>query len=150
MEQGIPCRILGDRVVNGLCNLVRNRKASSPEDLEKKLKTYVNYVCKDALPYLQEQIRDKVNCIKHVLPQCGTVDEVETALKSLLKPTGSDHVRLATIHKSKGLESPNVWIIYPPVKSDKATKPDQILQESNVEFVAESRTSCNTYQVIEE
>lgn len=148
IAEGIPCRILGDRLVDQLCKTVDNRRATTLDELEDKLNKYEKVVCNGLEDYVKEQFVDKLNCIRLVIPLAESVEDVKTQLKRLMKPAGKDHVLCATIHKSKGMEAHNVWIMFPPIQSDKARTEEQKIQESNVEYVAESRTSCNSYYIM--
>jgi DNA helicase II / ATP-dependent DNA helicase PcrA len=146
----IPCRILGDRLIDDLKNIVKNRKGTTLDDFSSALDKYEQYVTKDVSPYIAEMVKDKCDCIRMVLPLCTTRQDIEPTLDSFLRPKDPDHVRLSTIHKSKGLEAPNVFILFPPIQSPYAVTPEQIAQEDNLRYVAESRTSLNTYYVVEE
>lgn len=148
MKAEIPNRILGDRLANSLISLVQYRKASSIEELAVKLDQYEEKTCSQVKDYMKEVIRDKCDCIRQLLPLCSSIDDVEPAIKSLLKPKGDqDHIRLCTIHKAKGMERPNIFILYPPVESEYAKTEDQKEQERNLHFVAITRTSKNLYWI---
>lgn len=150
LQNNIPCRILGDRLIDSLIRIIDTRKAVNVEDLEEKLNKYQDQLTRNSKPYIQEQVKDKIDCIRLVLESSSTIDEAIQTLRSLLKSTADDHIRLATIHKSKGLEAHNVWIAFPPIESPRAGTKEQIDQETNVRYVAESRTSCNTYWIVED
>ena len=148
MKAEIPNRILGDRLVNNLLSLVKYRKARSIEELAVKLDDYENKSCAQVKDYMKEVIRDKCDCIRQILPLCSTIDDIEPAIKSLLKPRkDEDHISLCTIHKAKGMERPNIYILFPPVESEYAKTPDQKDQERNLHFVAITRTSKDLYWV---
>jgi superfamily I DNA/RNA helicase len=148
LEASIPCRILGDRAVDQLATIVTRQKASSIPELERKLDKYENTVCQGLEDYVAELFKDKINCIRIVLPYCSSPEDVVKELKRLFKPSGKDAATLCTIHKGKGLESANVFILFPPIASPHARTQEQKEQELNLEHVAESRTSLNTYWVV--
>lgn len=148
MKARIPCTILGNNLVDQLCNIVKGRKAIDLDDLGRKLAAYEDYACRDVKPHIQEIIQDKIECIRSVINVCESVDEVEPTLKQMFKvPKNVSHVELSTIHKAKGKERPHVFVLFPPIKSPRAITPEQITQEENLEFVAWSRTSKDIYFV---
>ena len=59
-------------------------------------------------------------------------------------------ITLSTIHRAKGLEAKHVAILFPPVEHPKASTQEQIEQEKNLHFVAESRTSHSLTWVVQE
>jgi hypothetical protein len=94
----------------------------------------------------QQANRDKFDCIRHVLKSCETLADFEPMLKRLLNPPkGSQFMILSTVHKAKGLESPIVGILNPPVPSSRAETTEQKVQEANTEFVAHTRTMQDQY-----
>lgn len=148
LSEDIPCRILGDRVVDQLATIVNRQKASSIAELEQRLDRYERTVCQGLEDYIAELFKDKINCIRLVMPNCSSPEEVVKELRRLFKPSGKDHATLCTIHKGKGLEAENVFILFPPIRSPLAKSTEQQEQEANLEYVAKSRTSLNTYWVI--
>lgn len=144
----IPCRILGDRVVDQLATIVNRQKASSIAELDTKLDRYERAICQGLEDYVAELFKDKISCIRLVMPNCSSPEDVVKELRRLFKPTGKGHATLCTIHKGKGLEAENVFILFPPIASPLAKTQEQKEQEMNLEHVAESRTSKNTYWVV--
>lgn len=146
VKNGIPCKCLGGTLIQNLINTVENRKASSIEDLLLKLAQYEERTCAVGDKMAQQANRDKFDCIRHVLKSCDSLSDFEPMLKRLLSPPkNSRHMVLSTVHKAKGLESPIVGILNPPVASSRAETPEQVLQEGNVEFVAYTRTMKDQY-----
>jgi len=146
---GVPASILGNQLVEHLCNLIDQRKAVDLDDLERKLDSYEDMCCRSAPEYLQEAIRDKISCIRLVIPHTDSIENIKTTLKSMFKvKKGEPHVTLSTIHKAKGTERDNIYILYPPIPSPRAITVDQKQQEHNLEFVAITRTLKNLYWII--
>lgn len=144
----IPALILGKSIVTELVNIVKNRKASTLDELNYKLEQYEENTCRAVKEYIQEIIRDKIECIKLVMSLCGTIDEIEPTLKKMFQPKSSQkHVTLSTIHKAKGKERTNIFILEPPIESSYANTPDQKQQEQNLHFVAITRTKQNLFWV---
>lgn len=144
----IPCTISGKQLPEQLCSIVKQRKAYDLDDLTAKLEKYEDFSCSAVKPHIQEVIRDKIDCIRLVLPECDTIDDVENRIKEMFKVRkDKSHVQLCTIHKSKGKERANVYILFPPIESTYASTPDQLQQEQNLHFVAITRTSQNLYWI---
>jgi hypothetical protein len=147
-KAGIPCRILGKQLPDQLASIVVNRRAVDIEDLQIKLEKYQEFCCKGTNEYIQEAIRDRIECINLVIenhPE-ASISDVPDLIKSYFKETPNS-VTLSTIHKAKGAEKPNIFILFPPVESHFAKTEDQKKQERNLHFVAITRTSKNLYRV---
>jgi len=144
----IPCAILGRSLVDNLCSIVSGRKAQTLVELEMKLEQYEEFSCKAVPGHIQEIIKDKIDCIRLVIAQCSHIDEVPKLLKDMFKPRKNEpHVQLCTIHKSKGKERDNIFILYPPIESHHATTPEQKQQEQNLHYVAITRTKNNLFWI---
>ena len=85
---------------------------------------------------------DKVNCIKIISENCKTVEDIILKLDSLFDDTKNDKViTLSTIHKAKGLEADNTYIILPgniPM-TYKDQQQWEYEQELNLKYVAITR-----------
>lgn len=147
-KAGVPCVILGKSLVTELKNIVTGRKASSLEELSHKLDSYEEYTCKSVPKHIQEIIADKISCIRLVMSICEEVEDIPERLKEMFDPKKDEsHVQLSTIHKSKGKERDNIFILFPPIESHHARTPDQKQQEQNLHYVAITRTKNNLYWV---
>jgi len=150
MRAKIPAYILGETLIKSLISMVKNRNAADIQELREKLKSYGNMLTRNCPEYVADIITDKINCIFAVLPQCTHVEDVETELKKMLIPKKHiPFITLSTIHRAKGLEAKHVAILFPPVEHPKASTQEQIEQEKNLHFVAESRTSHSLTWVVQ-
>ncbi|GIW60341.1 MAG: hypothetical protein KatS3mg087_1407 [Patescibacteria group bacterium] len=149
MKQGINVAMLGKQLVNQLTWLVKKQKAGSAADLEEKIQSWVINSSKNVKPHIAEMLQDKADCILYAAKDCETVDEVVDRIEELFKPKKGKCVTLSTIHKAKGREAENVYILFPPVRSQHATTTPQKQQEQNLEYVAVTRTKKNLYWVHE-
>jgi superfamily I DNA/RNA helicase len=144
----VPCTILGKQLVDSLCYLVKDRKAVNLHDLDQKLDDYEERSCKSVPPHVQDIIRDKIECVRLVMRICEDVEDIPDTLKEMFKVRNKeDHVQLCTLHKSKGKERDNIWILYPPIESHHATSPEQKQQEQNLHYVGITRTKNNLYWI---
>jgi superfamily I DNA/RNA helicase len=70
----------------------------------------------------------------------NSVAELMTRCETLFSDDKSA-VTLSTVHKAKGLEADNVYILRPELMPHPMAKtPEAIAQESNIEYVAVTRT----------
>ena len=148
LKAQVPAAIVGKSIITTLWNTVKQRNASSIGELSQKLDAYEELSCRSVPEHIQETIKDRIDCIRLVLPLCDEVYEIEALLKKLFKPKPNQSaVSLMTIHKAKGKERDNVFILYPPIESQYAKTPIQKQQEQNLHFVAITRTKKNLYWI---
>lgn len=150
-KAGIPCAILGRTLAEGLVSLVKQRKAVSIEDLMVKLKRYEEYSLQGTTSEMvRDAITDKMACVYTIVKECAHLDDVEPKIRAIFKiPKGKSHVTLSTIHKAKGKERKNIFVLFPPIESEYATTPEQRQQEQNLHFVALTRTQQDYIEVYE-
>jgi DNA helicase-2/ATP-dependent DNA helicase PcrA len=83
---------------------------------------------------------EKVEVIRFISKRFTTALSMIRFLEGVFADTDRKGVVLSTIHKSKGLENPNVFILDKKLIPSKYAKtPDQIIQESNLLYVAITR-----------
>ena len=161
LASGRNAYIKGNDICEGLLNLIRKMKANDIEDLfikleeeeERKRQQLLKYGIKanaiSNCPSIQE-FADKIKCLRYIAESCSTLDEVQIKLKKLFTECQSGNcVTLSTIHKSKGLEADNVWIVSPeclPMTWD-GQLDWQLEQENNLKYVAITRAKKNLFFV---
>jgi hypothetical protein len=94
-----------------------------------------------------QQTKDKVDTILAIWDgkQPKTQDAMVKAINDLFAEEGAT-VWLSTIHKAKGLEADNVFIVMPSkMPHPMAKKPWEIEQEYNMKFVALTRSKQSLY-----
>lgn len=93
---------------------------------------------------------DKADYARELLSNVSTWDQ----LLELIKETFEKHpdgYKLSSIHKAKGLEAENIFILNPPVELGIAmSHPIAAIQEVNLHFVAITRSSKNLYWVVKQ
>lgn len=82
----------------------------------------------------------------------ATVDQFLTYLDKVLNTTpGKNCVRICSVHKAKGLEAPNVFVLNQArVCNDFRMSPEQREQEVNLAYISVTRAMENLYLVVEE
>ena len=142
--RGIKCRMEGRDIGNSLIYFAKKFNASTPGELAVELGKHLQLQSSKLSPYALETLRDKCECLT-----VGCLNA--TSLKSLfqyIKDIFSDStdnptpkLTLSSIHKSKGLEWPTVYILGENLwmPSPLAKTPTAIQQELNLIYVARTR-----------
>lgn len=147
-REGMPVHCLGSKMMEGLISVVENRNASNISELQAKLDAYEDKLLSTGDEMSKDYNKDRMDTIRYVLEQCTTIEEFTPTIKRLLAPSKkTNHIIFSTVHKAKGRENANIFILNHPVASPKATTPIQKEQEINVSFVAETRSKLNKYYV---
>lgn len=119
--------------------------------LEKERKTIDDKIAKGLLSPIAKHMHDeKIECIKIVHEAVGRPSEMLKIIENLFEDKiGTDSVRLSTVHRAKGLESDNVYILCPnllPMLYD-GQSDWEMEQENNLRYVALTRAKKNLYLV---
>lgn len=148
IKQQIPCKTLGDTLAKSLKNTVKNRNARDLDDLLIKLEKFEQRCLETGDELAKQATTDKMDCIRYILRSCTTLGDFDHIVDQLLlPPKGSKFVKLSTVHKAKGLESSIVGVLNPPVPSDRAKTTIQKEQETNINFVAQTRSKKDMYYI---
>jgi superfamily I DNA/RNA helicase len=146
-KQSLPCTILGRDIAKGLQTLVTKQKCSSLSELNSKLWNYIGtqqeFLRTRNKTSQANLLEDQGECIEallaHELPN-GTIESLKERIQSLFSDKETGSVTLSTIHKAKGKEWPNVFILDPELMPSKFAKTDkEIEQETNLHYVAITR-----------
>jgi DNA helicase-2/ATP-dependent DNA helicase PcrA len=141
LRAGIPCRALGDTLVNQLIGQFKALRAHSIANMVEKLTSSKEKYAILGSPAAQDQNMDRIDCLLYIAEACQSLSEVEPLLKEMLKAK-ENHVLLSTVHKAKGLETKELFLLFPPMTSNRGGE-----QEPNVEFVAYTRSSNNITEI---
>lgn len=123
LQRDIPCLILGRDIGAQLIALVRKLRATSLEDLERKLTTWAERESSKLAETGRspERIYDQQECLQffiHGLDESSrSVDDLIAKLTLMFSDNRFDAARkvtLCSIHKSKGLEFDKVFILDRP------------------------------------
>lgn len=147
LRHRIPAYIMGREMGQGLKSLINKLRATSIDDLEKKLDVYTEREVEKAMAKKQdakvEQIQDKSDCI---IVLARSMPEDQRTIPALLRTIddlfaeGIGKVKLCTGHKSKGLEAKRVyWLNSSQCPSKWAKQPWQKQQEINICYVIATR-----------
>jgi superfamily I DNA/RNA helicase len=151
LGRNVPVRVLGREIGAGLVALIGKLKPKGIDGLIDKLAAYrareVAKLTSQGKDAQAQAVEDKVDCVLIFIGQLTELERTVPALcrriESLFSDTGDGKnlVTLATVHKSKGLEWPTVFVLdrekYMPSKY--ARLPWQQEQEGNLIYVAFTR-----------
>lgn len=156
LSKRIPCRIEGRDVGQELIRLCK--KHSSPGDSKQKLslslQTHLNQQAQKLSPYKLDLLSDKITAINSILqlPFITSVTQLYQEIESVFSdydPTKPPRLTLSSVHKSKGLEWPTVYLLGRNawMPSQFATQPWMEEQEQNLIYVAITRAKETLYEI---
>lgn len=134
----------GTRIVN----FVKNLHCGSIQGLEARLNAYQQKENKKPHPMAALLASELCEAILNLAQDCHSLEDLYRNIRLVTENKGEDRYLLASIHKSKGLEANNIFILNPPIEHPLAMKhPISAEQETNLHFVAITRTAKNLYWV---
>lgn len=146
LKRGIPCHVKGRDIGQGLIKLIDKLACSNvlrlTEFLEEWREIEVGKAMERNNLVKVQSIHDKADSLKVFLKQCNLLDSPHT-VKSKIENMFSEGsgVCLSTVHKAKGLEAENVYILqYDLMPLEWAIKPWEREQERNIQYVAVTRS----------
>jgi len=90
---------------------------------------------------LAENYADKVECIRIFASRGGTVNDIINSIKEVFNGKEKGDIMLSTVHKAKGLEADNVFIL----ATDRMPNKRLGSEENNICYVAITRAKKNLY-----
>ncbi len=156
LEKQIPCRIEGRDIGQELIKLCK--KHCEPADakltLSNNLTKHLTQQSSKLSPFKLSLLEDKISAIQSVLrlPSITSIAQLYSQIESLFSdydPAKPRKLTLSSIHKSKGLEWPTVFLLgrnaWMPSKF--ATQPWMEEQEQNLIYVAITRAQETLYEI---
>lgn len=156
LSKGIKVTIRGRDIGEGLLALIRKLDPSNMEDFYAKLGKWLNKEmerCRrtEASP---ESVQDKYDVLQTLAEDCDEVIQITRKINSIFSDNGSEIV-FSSIHRAKGLEADNIWILFPNLMPSKYAKrhdssPNPMWefdQEENCQYVATTRPKEALYHV---
>lgn len=149
IEKGIKALIRGLEFGENLIAIIHKQRASSLSDLFKKLREYqdqqVAFHLARERPELAQQVIDQIASIWSFSIGASTIECVIKRIGDIFKDD-IEGIVFSTIHRAKGLEADNVWLLRPDLLPHPNAKFDwELQQERNLEYVAytRARTTLN-------
>ncbi len=154
IEKDMKAYVAGKETEQGLLSLLSRFDGSEKtldaymklrdilENIESKLKSKGKVNPKFHKSYILAE--EKIQILKILFDKFDHVYEVEEFIKRVFDDDNREGVALMTIHRSKGLECDRVFVIekYEDrnlIPSPYACTPNQLIQEKNLKFVADTR-----------
>ena len=161
IRAGIPAKIEGRAIGQGLIALAKRWKVKGYDALVNRLEAYLVREVKKFMEKKQEeradQLTDKVETLLVLIERAreqglSTVGELERMITDMFSDDVSDNkklVVLSSIHKSKGLEWDNVFLLgRDQLQPSQFARQDwQIAQEINLIYVAVTRAKQKLVEV---
>jgi superfamily I DNA/RNA helicase len=144
IRKGIKATIKGKDIGKSLVTLIKKQRADDIPDLmynleEFRERQYAKFLKLDKIGKIA-QLDDQIATIDVMSEGANSVAELMTRCETLFSD-GRSAVTLSTVHKAKGLEAKNVYILRPELMPHPMAKtPEAIAQESNIKYVAITRT----------
>jgi len=155
LRHRIPCRVEGKDVARQLLSIIWKLKATDIRSFTKLLHTYRSEQQSKLSPWKFETLDDKLTCcslLASTLQPNDSIKKLESSIEALFSdydPTLPPTLTFSTVHKSKGLEFPTVYLLgrnlYMP--SRRATLPWMLTQENNLIYVAITRSITHLIDV---
>jgi len=142
--------ILGTDIGSHLESFIKKFNAADVQSLRKKLDEYEEKQTerlsgnKSSIMQLS-LLKDRCECVRILMHNCDKISEVITKVHRLFvdeddKTQRAGAIILATVHKAKGLEAKNVFVIEPSkIPHPLAKRQHQIEEESHIAYVAVTR-----------
>lgn len=143
IRNGVKAVIRGRDIGKGLLSLIRKFEVYDVSDLFLKLDEYANKEVTKLLVAKKntqaQALQDKVDTVYAIADGCQYVFEVERKIEQVF----SDEVEgvvFSTVHKAKGLEADNIYILKPELMPSSHAESDwELQQEDNIVYVAYTR-----------
>jgi DNA helicase-2/ATP-dependent DNA helicase PcrA len=146
LQQKVAVRIMGRDIGVGLTALIKKLKANTIQNLEEKLyewkeKEIASKLKKDPRANT-ELIEDKYETIMtfiEMFPRSSVYDLIQK-IEGMYSNQTEGILTLSTVHKAKGLEAENVFVLNRELMPHKkAEQPWEMKQELNIEYIAYTR-----------
>lgn len=154
VNKRIPCRIEGKDIGQELIKLCKKFKATDKPSLLSALNTHLREQSAKLPAYKLDILSDKISAITSVLqlPHITSLTLFYQTLEQLFSdydPNSPPKLTLSSIHKSKGLEWPTVYLLGRNawMPSPFATQPWMQEQETNLTYVAITRAKETLYEI---
>jgi DNA helicase-2/ATP-dependent DNA helicase PcrA len=155
IRQGIKAVIIGRDVGKGLMALLRKvQKATGAFSLDETLWELETYADREVAKLYQtdhamkaQSLRDRVETILALSDGCLSIGDLQTKVNVVFSDD-KQGAAFATVHKAKGLQADNVFILKPQLMPHpKASKAWQKAEEDHILYVAWTRAKQELHNV---
>lgn len=143
----IPCQIIDKDLADEVKFFFKGFLTKDVTKLRAKIRDYENKNSQSKNKFWVELVKDKCAVCYTLLDEVHSFPELMKLIEITFE-TRKDGYKLCSIHKSKGLEARNIFILNPPIELAVAMEhPIAREQEINLHFVALTRSAMNLYWV---
>ena len=148
IARGKTAYILGRDMGKGLSSYIKKVTENNQMEIARFQERLMKYFQEEYNDYVKAErtakaiaLEDKVMCIRTIASRCRTVQCLHDEINKIFgRDAPKKGAILSTVHKSKGLEAENVWIISP----EKMPHPmGNSTEEANIQYVAVTRAKKN-------
>ena len=146
--EGKSCYIVGRDMTKGLINHVKKTtkdESMSASDflqiLNANTSAMIERLLKAGKDNQANNLEDKVECLRIFATRAETVGGIISEIKKVFDGKEYGDVMLSTVHKAKGLEAENVYIL----ATERMPHPRGGSEENNICYVAITRAKRNLY-----
>jgi superfamily I DNA/RNA helicase len=146
LRRNVSARIEGRDIGRTLLNIVKDIRAKSVPDFLTRLDTWLAKQIKRASGRnAQSKIdvaTDQCETLRAVAEIATSIGDIETRLNNLFQDSEyatAPAVVLSSVHKAKGLEWNNVYLLQETFKTRPNSSPEDLRQEENIYYVAITR-----------
>jgi hypothetical protein len=154
IAKGKKATIMGRDIGESLINFIVSFKSNSLSDLQRRMNEKRQQLIdrlEDKFPSedaysnpLYTKFSEQMDCITVLIFKVGTiasVDNLTTYIRRIFSDDKNPEILFSTVHRAKGLEWPNVYIIEPSLLTKRRPKDKdwQHEQATNLEYVAYTR-----------
>jgi superfamily I DNA/RNA helicase len=146
-KHNIPFQIIDKDLATEINNFIKSFKVSSIKELKKRLTLWIEKARNSKNPMWVHMCEDKFTYTNKIIDECTDYKDIFKLVKDAFEkhPLG---FKVTTVHKSKGLEAKNIFVINPPIPLALAMEhPIQREQEYNLMFVGLTRSALNLFWV---
>ena len=166
LSKNIGCYIKGSEIGKSLISMVDRtgfENLSVECDREGVMSTLIKGYLKTLAKLMEnldlqdaietETFQKQYDSVRAIEILCGglfTAEKLRNRIMSIFKDKSENDICLSTVHKAKGLEANNVFILCPSlIPSRRAVLPWEIEAERNLEYVAITRAKKNLFYIDE-
>lgn len=148
ISEGTSAYILGRDMSKGLVNSVKKISKDmhmSAGEFWGLYQQQHNYEVDKAMQQDRKQkaiaLEDKRDCIAIFVSKANTVGEIIQEIEKVFDGNGKGDIMLSTVHKAKGLEADNVYVL----ATERMPHPKGGIEENNIIYVAITRAKKNLF-----
>lgn len=144
LKDNIPAKVLGRDIGEKLIDTLEKFTAVDFTQLDALKNAEIEKARQKKNKWMEVDIEDRYATISILFNNNDTIEKCINFVKAIFAEEAQNVVILSSIHKSKGLETPQVYLIKPDMlPHPKAKEPWELAQEDNLHYVAVTRARQN-------